>query len=80
MLFRSLKKPKQAIENQITETVEVEFKVNKKGELSDFKIIKSLGYGCDEEAIRLIREGPKWLPKTYGGNTGRQRVRQVVNF
>ena len=76
----NLKKPKQAIENQITETVEVEFKVNKKGELSDFKIIKSLGYGCDEEAIRLIREGPKWLPKTYGGNTGRQRVRQVVNF
>ena len=76
----NLKKPKQAIENQITGTVEVEFKVNKKGELSDFKITKSLGYGCDEEAIRLIREGPKWLPKTYGGNTGRQRVRQVVNF
>ena len=76
----NLKKPKQAIENQISGTVEVEFKVNKKGELSDFKVIKSLGYGCDEEAIRLIREGPKWLPKTYGGNTGRQRVRQVVNF
>ena len=76
----NLKKPKQAIESQITGTVEVEFKVNKKGELSDFKIIKFLGYGCDEEAIRLIREGPKWLPKTYGGNTGRQRVRQVVNF
>jgi TonB family protein len=79
-LQKNLKKPKQAIENQIVGTVEVEFKVNKKGELSDFKITKSLGYGCDEEAIRLIREGPKWLPKTQGGYTGRQRVRQVVNF
>jgi TonB family protein len=79
-LQKNLKKSKQAVDNQIVGTVEVEFKVNKKGELSDFKITKSLGYGCDEEAIRLIREGPKWLPKIYGGDTGRQRVRQVVNF
>jgi TonB family protein len=79
-LQKSLKKSKQALENQIVGTVEVEFRVNKKGKLSDFKITKSLGYGCDEEAIRLIREGPKWLPKTSGGTTGRQRVRQVVNF
>jgi TonB family protein len=77
---KSLKKSKQALENQIVGTVEVEFRVNKKGELSDFRIMKSLGYGCDEEAIRLIREGPKWLPKISGGMTGRQRVRQVVNF
>ena len=76
----NLKKPKKAIENQIVGEVEVEFEINKIGEPSDFKITKSLGYGCDEEAIRLIKEGPKWLPKTYGGNTGRQRVRQVVNF
>jgi TonB family protein len=79
-LQNNLKKSKQAIDNQIVGTVEVEFKVNKKGELSDFKITKSLGYGLDEEAIRLIREGPKWLPKTQGGETSRQRVRQVVNF
>ena len=77
---KNLKKTKKAIENQIVGVVEVEFEVNKKGELSDFKITKSLGYGCDEEAIRLIKDGPKWLPKTYGGDTGRQRVRQVVNF
>ena len=79
-LQKNLKKSRQAIDNQIFGIVEVGFKVNKKGELSDFEIIKSLGFGCDEEAIRLIKEGPKWLPKTYGGYTGRQRVRQVVNF
>jgi Gram-negative bacterial TonB protein C-terminal len=79
-LQKNLKRTKQAIENQIVGIVEVEFKVNKKGELSDFMIIKSLGYGCDEEAIRLIKEGPKWLPKTNNGETSRQRVRQIVNF
>jgi TonB family protein len=79
-LQKNLKKPKQAIDNQIIGNVTVEFKVNKEGKLSDFKIIKSLGYGCDEEAIRVIKEGPSWMSKVSGGEPRRQRVRQEVNF
>ncbi len=79
-LQKNLKKPKQATDNQIAGNVTVEFKVNKEGKLSDFKIIKSLGYGCDEEAIRVIKEGPSWMPKVNGGEPRRQRVRQEVNF
>ena len=40
--------------------VVVTFFVNKKGELSGFKIAKSLSRAHDEEAIRLIKEGPAW--------------------
>ena len=79
-LKKNLKKPKQAIDNQIVGNVTVEFNVNKEGKLSDFKIIESLGYGCDEEAIRIIKEGPSWMPKVSGGEPRRQRVRQEVNF
>jgi TonB family protein len=79
-LQKNLKKPKQAIDNQIIGNVTVEFKVNKEGKLSDFKIIKSLGFGCDEEAIRVIKEGPSWMSKVSGGEPRRQRVRQEVNF
>jgi TonB family protein len=79
-LQKNLKKPKQATDNQIVGNVTVEFKVNKEGKLSDFKIIKSLGYGCDEEAIRVIKEGPPWMPKINSGEPRRQRVRQEVNF
>jgi TonB family protein len=79
-LQKNLKKPKQAIDNQIVGNVTIEFKVNKEGKLSDFKIIKSLGYGCDEEAIRVIKEGPSWMSKVSGGEPRRQRVRQEVNF
>lgn len=79
-LQKNLKKSKQAIDNQIVGNVTVEFKVNKEGKLSDFKIIKSLGYGCDEEAIRVIKEGPVWMSKVSGGEPRRQRVRQEVNF
>lgn len=79
-LQKNLKKSKQAIDNQIVGNVTVEFNVNKEGKLSDFKIIKSLGYGCDEEAIRVIKDGPIWMPKMTGGEPRRQRVRQEINF
>ena len=79
-LQKNLKKPRQAIDNQIIGNVTVEFKVNKEGILSDFKIIESLGYGCDEEAIRVIKEGPSWMPKVSAGEPRRQKVRQEVNF
>lgn len=79
-LQKNLKKPKQAIDNQIAGNVTVEFRVNKEGKLSDFKIIKSLGYSCDEEAIRVIKEGPSWMSKMSGGEPRRQRVQQEVNF
>jgi TonB family protein len=79
-LKKNLKKPKQAADNQIVGNVTVEFKVNREGKLSDFKIIKSLGYGCDEEAIRVIKDGPNWMSKVSGGEPRRQRVRQEVSF
>ena len=79
-LQKNLKKPKQAVDNQIIGNVTIEFNVNKESKLSDFKIIKSLGYGCDEEAIRVIKEGPAWMSKIIRGEPRRQRVRQEVYF
>jgi TonB family protein len=79
-LKKNLRKPKQAIEKQIVGSVTVEFLVNKEGKLLDFKIVKSLGYGCDEEAIRVIKEGPNWMPKVNGGVARRQRVIQEISF
>ena len=38
----------------------VSFQVNNKGKFNDFKILQSLAKGYDDEAIRLIKEGPKW--------------------
>lgn len=41
-------------------SVVISFLVNNMGWLSDFKIEKSLSPACDREALRLVREGPKW--------------------
>lgn len=79
-LKNNLKKPRKAVENQIIGSVTIEFNVNIEGNLSDFKTIKSLGYGCDEEAIRIIKDGPSWMPKVNGRQPRRQRVQLEVNF
>lgn len=53
----------------MTGEVRVSFEVNKNGEPVNFKIIKSLCNKCDKEAIRLIKEGPKWIRKAKNGRT-----------
>lgn len=59
-----------------TGQVAVSFEVNKKGELSDFRIEQSLSKQHDAEAVRLIREGPKW--KLLKGRKARATV--IVRF
>ncbi len=49
--------------------VELSFEVNKYGEPINIKVIKSLCTRCDQEAIRLIKEGPKWRRKARNGKT-----------
>lgn len=50
----NLRYPKEALENNIEGDVIVKFKVTGKGEVMNPEIVKSIGYGCDEEAIRLV--------------------------
>ncbi|MBI5858543.1 MAG: carboxypeptidase-like regulatory domain-containing protein [Sphingobacteriales bacterium] len=56
--------------------VQVSFEVNKDGEPFKFKIEKSLCGKCDKEAIRLIKQGPKWKRST--NKNGRTTV--TINF
>jgi hypothetical protein len=49
--------------------VELSFEVNKYGEPVNIKVTKSLCTRCDQEAIRLVKEGPKWRRKARNGKT-----------
>lgn len=79
-LRQNLRMPAQAIENKISGEVVLEFTVNPDGSLSNFKIIKSLGYGCDEEAIRLLKASPKWTPSFEEGKPVKQILRRAIEF
>ncbi|EAY24483.1 TonB [Microscilla marina ATCC 23134] len=48
--------------------------------MSNFQVFKGIGSGCDKEAIRLIKEGPKWIPARQRGVTARTRKMIPINF
>ena len=47
--------PKEAISNKVEGFVYLVYTVNNIGEISDIEVTKGIGYGCDEEAVRVIR-------------------------
>jgi TonB family protein len=67
-LEKSLQYPHEAIEKKIQGKVLVSFMLKKDSTLSDFNVLHGIGYGCDEELIRLIKEGPKWAPLRQSDN------------
>ena len=61
--------PSKAKKHHIQGIVEVDFLVSKDGEIKNPHVFKSLGYGCDEEAIRVVKLMPKWKPAMMGRKT-----------
>ena len=54
-LKENLRYPKEASEKRIEGDVIVKYKIKDTGEILDPEIVKPLGYGCDEEALRLVK-------------------------
>lgn len=70
----------EAREAGVEGVVVVEFFVAPDGSLENLEIKKSLGYGLDEEAIRLIQDGPIWQPATSANQPVRHKMRVRVPF
>ena len=67
-LAQNIQYPKRAVDGNTEGRVLLGFVVNKEGEIDDVIVIRSIGDGCDEEAVRVIHKMPKWKP---GKNNGR---------
>jgi periplasmic protein TonB len=70
-LGKNLRYPPIARENNIQGRVIVNFVVEKDGSLTDIKVVRGIGGGCDEEAIRVIKSSPKWNPGVQNGRNVR---------
>nr|WP_315151749.1 M56 family metallopeptidase [uncultured Flavobacterium sp.] len=46
----------------------ITFIIEKDGSLSDFKILRDIGYGTGDEAVRVLKLSPKWIPGKIDGN------------
>jgi hypothetical protein len=58
-----LKSPDELNIKPVTGEVLLSFEVNGEGQATNIKVEKSLCEKCDQEAIRLLKEGPKWKKK-----------------
>ena len=67
-LAKNCNYPAQARENNIQGKVFLSFIIESNGQLSNIRVERRLGGGTDEEAIRLLKQSPRWTPG-YSGNT-----------
>ncbi len=75
-LGENIQYPAKAMRMEVSGRVFVQFIVEKDGSLTDIKVVKGIGFGCDEEAVRVIQSAPSWQP---GKQRGRPvRVRQSI--
>lgn len=73
---RMIKYPPDARRKGIEGRVFVEFVVDKDGALTEVKVIRGVGGGCDEEAVRVVRATGKWIPAVQK----RSRVKQIYTL
>ncbi|MDP2413273.1 TonB family protein [Daejeonella sp.] len=66
-LQSTLKYPDGLRKNKITGRVILSFIVLKNGSITDVKVLRGIGGGADEEAIRVVKESPKWKPGILKG-------------
>ncbi|MCH7415147.1 energy transducer TonB [Belliella sp. R4-6] len=79
-LQKNLKYPTPARRMGIEGTVTVVFVVNTDGSLQDIEILRGLDGGCNEEAIRVIKNAPSWQPGKQRGRPVRVRMRMPIKF
>lgn len=79
-LAKNIKYPKFAMDQDIEAKLFVEFIVNTDGSISDVKVLRGEGYGFDEEAARVIKEMPNWIPGQQGGKKVRVIYVIPINF
>ncbi|MEM6644493.1 MAG: TonB family protein [Bacteroidota bacterium] len=79
-LREQVRYPPQALENEVSGTVVLSVQITSTGEVGTITVKKSLGYGCDLEAIRLIKEGPAWVSARRGDLEVDDEVQVKVRF
>ena len=72
--------PQEAISAGVEGKVFVEFYIEKDGSVTNGKVLKGIGYGCDEEALRVVGLMPKWRPCKVRGESVRVRQTLPITF
>ncbi len=77
---KNLNYPRLAVRNRVEGKVFVSFIIDTDGSITDVEILKGIGAGCDEEAIKVLKNAPRWYPGKQRGKAVRVRMRIPVIF
>ena len=76
----NIKYPAFAKKMDVSGIVFVRFVVEKDGDITDVQVIKGIGAGCDEEAIRVVDSAPNWKPGKQRGKAVRVSMTVPIRF
>ena len=79
-LAKNIKYPAAASRANVEGKVFVQFVIGKSGEISDIKILKGIGFGCDAEAVRVVSLMPAWRPAQQSGQTVAMLYNLPISF
>jgi TonB family protein len=79
-LVKNLRYPAKARENKTQGRVIVTFVVEPDGSITNTRVVRGIGYGADEEALRVIKASPKWLPGIQNGRKVRVAYTIPIQF
>lgn len=79
-LGKNLTYPRSAASAGVGGKVFVSFVVNTDGSLTDIQVLKGIGFGCDEEAVRVINKMPHWKPGKQSGRAVRVKYNLPITF
>jgi len=79
-IYNNITYPEAAKTAGIEGMVIIQFYLNEQGEISSPKVVRSIGGGCDEEALRVVNEMPDWIPGKLDGQTVKFKYTLPVKF
>lgn len=79
-ISENLRYPDAAKENNSQGKVYVKFLVLKDGSTDNFEVLKGIGNGCDEEALRILKSMPRWKPAERKGEPVDMWFTTPINF
>jgi protein TonB len=79
-IAKNMKYPRIAQQRQVEGKVYVSFLVDEYGNMTNIAIAKGIGSGCDEEALRVMENAPKWIPGRHNGRMVRVRMIVPIHF
>ena len=79
-MIQNLKYPSAAKEAKVQGMVVISFIVTAEGKVENVEVLRGIGSGCDEEAVRVISQSGTWTPAKKEGKTVASKMTLPVQF